>query len=833
MLSLRIILYGWLTALLLLPAFCMAQNTAADQDELLNLLQEQLNNQLAKLNRPDLPIGYLAFEVEEKCTSELYVASGSPYRDNYPEQQRHLTVYCSVGFPEAPFYSLKKIRVQLPLYNDKDNIVRCVEKGTREAYKDSYSNYLSFQRDTFFHCSINSYNDETPLHTDTFHYDEHCLDNHYDQATVLEKLCNLTQQFSEMQYISDCEVRMGFDNHRTYYVSSRNGAVVYNTINTTATLKMCTGGRCLRQVYEVEFPDDLPVLETLKTDASMMYDALAQFSFHPVHHSLLTKPSPIEENFQSSVFEDVAFKAMEDEIAANLSELSWQGQYPPYAIRYLITDAQLFNVVSAWGSTLNAECTHTRTVNAEVNIGNDVFNNLHFEDCNSSYGELDDLPLDNNYTAMRQSIREKTFNSYEDAVEEYVKKCDYLKTEGIEMSSLLPDRTEADRADVHTHPTVAPISMDPVDLQPIQNLTDALSKMFCTSPISSHITDSKVCISGLRGNGYLLSSDGTRIIQPVSELNITLEVWLDNRLFTSAIHTVTDFNQLDNAELDRWVSGFITETSELYAAPRMDEVYDGPVLLAGNAAAKFFASMLSYLTAYREPLLRDYYPEVFHESRLDQRIFSPMMDITATDTVSSFAGLAFTGTYSIDADGVAPIPDLELVRRGELVTLLSNREPTKQVAHSNGHHRMGWLQYSNRHNGNICGAGLACAPGVTQLSSHKKLSTEKLEKLLLQTAREQGYRYAYVVTDYDIESATAYRINVSTGKRTMVSNSFIYSEGVYSFRNLTATSNRSIGYNTHCYSTDGTMHISVIVPDGLLFSHLKIVPCILPFVDPY
>lgn len=808
---------------ILLPVFCFAQNSASDKDELLNILQEQVKLQSAKYSQFNIPVYRLSMTVEESSKQGLSVSSGSPYLDEEPMTTRNLTVYMVLGTEEFHYSGLCHEFAVLPLCNDKSIIERQIDQLVQRSYQCALSLYLKLEDSTEFdEGSLSDY--EFPK--DTFHYESPETGNYYNHDSVLEKLENVTEYGSRQQDVSECAVSMNYERKRTYYVSNENAIVVDNQITTNAFLTLCTGKRCLHQNYYVEHPDDLPDVETMLTDVSVMYDSLAGFSDIPALYPKLAMPAPIEEGFGASEYSVVAFQAMQDEMEANLSELRFSGQYPPYAIRYVIADAQPYQVTSSFGCTTKAVRECKRVVAAEVNVGNDIFNDTHYSPRETM--AMAHAPLDNSYTSLREAIRYATFNQYMHSVEHFKGKCRYLKREHLEMGSQLPDRLEADKVDQSKYALAAPMSMDPVDIHAMQNLSDELSALFNKCKDADKLSTSFVDIQGCQGNYYLLASDGTRLIQPFSYVTIELfGEWNQKSCSASRVGTFTSFDQFpDISELKQWVYDFLDYLVELRDAPDVSEIYDGPVLFEGNAAASLFAQAVVGLSAERQPIDDNGYVTFSRDLQIDERIFSPIVDITAVDTTSSFDGVQFIGTYTVDADGVAPIPDLELVRRGELITLLSNREPTQAKLLSNGHHRIMANLSSDEYR--LVKLELGCAPGVTRLTSHRRLSKEKLEKQLLKLARTDGYRYAYIVSECYPNQMAVYRIDVNTGKRQLVKSQAVSSfEGFFCLRDLEATSDHYIGYNS-VVNARGPVPTSVIVPDGLLFRHYRIAPAWMP-----
>lgn len=114
--------------------------------------------------------------------------------------------------------------------------------------------------------------------------------------------------------------------------------------------------------------------------------------------------------------------------------------------------------------------------------------------------------------------------------------------------------------------------------------------------------------------------------------------------------------------------------------------------------------------------------------------------------------------------------ETELVRNGELVTLMGNRNVTKSTPYSNGFQKLALHE-----------EGCFATRGANRLDFEYKSTTshKKLKRMLIQEAKKQGCPYAYIIRQVydanmqnimDKESAhyvqllQCYRVDVRTGE---------------------------------------------------------------------
>ena len=90
---------------------------------------------------------------------------------------------------------------------------------------------------------------------------------------------------------------------------------------------------------------------------------------------------------QTESFEDIAFKAMQDEMNRNIENLKLDKLKSPFYLSYLISDANLFSVEAQLGALVKTTDKPFRNQETSVLVGNHQRNNLNFFNENQSFSD--------------------------------------------------------------------------------------------------------------------------------------------------------------------------------------------------------------------------------------------------------------------------------------------------------------------------------------------------------------------------------------------------------------------------------------------------------------
>jgi hypothetical protein len=241
-------------------------------------------------------------------------------------------------------------------------------------------------------------------------------------------------------------------------------------------------------------------------------------------------------------------------------------------------------------------------------------------------------------------------------------------------------------------------------------------------------------------NSYYVNSEGAKSIEPSASTQLVIAAYtqaddgmpLGNYLRYTASHP----KELpDETSLNNDINTMIDDLLASRVAP-VAEDYSGPILFAGQAAGELFGQGLSRFLLGRKIPLADN-PQMNNMigsmlenpflSKVDRRVASKFLSMTASPTLRDYNGKALLGSYEIDEEGV-PGRDISLIENGILKNLLTTRAPIKGFAQSNGHSRGG-----------------SPAPSVIRISSTNQQTAEELKRELLNVVKDENLPYGYIV----------------------------------------------------------------------------------------
>ena len=564
---------------------------------------------------------------------------------------------------------------------------------------------------------------------------------------------------------------------------------------------------------------------------------------------------------QTETFENIAFRAMKDEMNRNLSNLKLDKLKSPYYISYLITDARLYTVETQLGALIRVVDKPLREQETAVQVGTHQRNNLNFMNENKMFGWYGGsfyvpMTLENNYDAVRRSLWVETDANYKGAAELFETKLAAIKQQNI------PEE-ELNLADFSTvTPTEKIISSPQItfDKNKIETLTKTLSAVFSNYP---HLTKSGVNTYIYDADALYLNSEGVKYKVPFSLgcIRVYAEaVAIDGEPLIDYINiyfkTPDQMPTLD--VLKQQVNQMATLLTQLRTAPVIQESYSGPVMFEGQAVGAIVSQcfvdnpngLLAGRKSISSPALRQQYSSYLpKENKLEQltdkKVISREFSVTAIHNQKIYNGTPLIGYYEIDAQGVVPASKTVLIEDGVLKTLLTDRTPTLRNQNSNGHRVFA-----------ISGGTLTgvLGSGVIELSCTETQSYTALKEALIAAAKEEDYEYAYIVRKMaepmaDVPGLSAflsssntgfgvsrplyiYRISVKDGKEELIRSTKIADLSLKSFKRVAGVADTQEVYNIlqrgkgggsgYSQSTLAGAPASFIVPKAIVFQELEV-----------
>ena len=595
-------------------------------------------------------------------------------------------------------------------------------------------------------------------------------------------------------------------------------------------------------------------MKNIRKNSICTFLLIAAFSFLNYTHA------------QTESFEEVAFRAMQDEMNRNIQNLKLDKLKSPYYISYLITDANLFSIEAQLGALVKTLEKPVRNQETSVLAGNHQRNNLNFFNENKLFGYYGGasftvpMTLENNYDAIRRSLWVDTDSKYKEAAEIIEAKLAAINQQNI-------PEDEKNLADFSTIPSINKLISSQkitLDKTKLESITKELSAVFTSYP---YLNKSGVNTYIYTADALYLNSEGIKYKIPFSLVCIRVyaeAVAIDGEPLMDYINFFyNNPSQIPATDvLKKQVNQMATLLTELRSAPVIQESYSGPVMFEGEAVGEIisqcFVDNPNGLLASRKPivsnpiLLQRYGQYLPKENNLEQltskKVISRELSVVALKDKNSYNNIPLIGFYEIDAQGVIPSSKTTLIEDGVLKKLLTDRTPTLQNATSNGH-----KSFAISDGSLISTLG----SGVIELTSSETKSYKELKEALIAAAKEEDYEYAYIVRkianpmagvpglnsfisnlNTGVFSVTRpiyiYRIYVKDGREELVRSCKISDLSLKSFKRIVGVADTQLVYNTlqrgkqngyPTYQTRFTLvgaPASFIVPNAIVFQELEV-----------
>ena len=453
--------------------------------------------------------------------------------------------------------------------------------------------------------------------------------------------------------------------------------------------------------------------------------------------------------------DDVALRAMKDELARSMTQLQLPQMDKPYFLAYRIQDIEQQEISATLGSLTSGDGTalRNRMISVELRVGDYSLDNSNFFSmqrlrggpAGMFMGGVEQGSVDDDYGQIRRQLWIASDRQYKRALEDLSAKRAALKMRNGGES--VPDFS-----------TEAPITLVQgrtihiSNSTQLQSLAKDLSAVFRSAP---EIERSSVTITRRDVYTRYVNSEGTTFTrwEPLIKLEVSARTQADDGLPIANSFTVFGRSVADLPAKEALLARAQQLSSlvvKLRSAATLDR-YNGPVLFEGNAAGELFLQQFgSKLAASRAPMSDNSQFEVFFNQMLDRlggssfqeklgaRVLPAFLSVRDDPQETSFKGANLLGTSSIDDDGVRT-HETVLVDHGILKTLLTSRTPVRGLLQSSGSKR-----------------GFGAVASNLFVDSQKTLSDGDLRKELLRLAKDRGLDYAVVVRHVGGGSAASF-----------------------------------------------------------------------------
>ena len=466
--------------------------------------------------------------------------------------------------------------------------------------------------------------------------------------------------------------------------------------------------------------------------------------------------SPKDEQPASAVTDgqlgDVIFSAMEDEMKHVYKELSEKQKTEPLLIDYVLCHSRYSQAVASAGACTGI--TNYGTANrvmADVILGDSMITSkIEIDNRQPTY-----IHHEMDYASIRKALRKESIKAYTSAVENLDNKKNKLN------DSPKPEK-EISVPEFRKLPPVEWIGRSAVNentsIDTMKHLAERLSKVFLDYP---ELMNHKVYIRQRRFDHYRLTSEGQKIMIPESQLTIfaDADIKTNNGLcitkeYRRHVSRIEDLpSEKDIADELRQSAESIIKESK---AKVVKDLYIGPVLYEDEAATEIIAdNAIFYAHSYSYPE-RDMYDKKY--LYLDKKIFPKQLDVYQLGEDSIYNGVNLMGYNPVDANGQKPMT-LKFIEKGILKNMLSKRAPS-----------VGSNLYTGNEWFNTVGVSILpkFSAGILHIKSDEAIKYSKLRKLLLKSAKDQGFEYAYIVRDSRTAPQELVRVNTKTGEEELI-----------------------------------------------------------------
>ncbi len=434
-----------------------------------------------------------------------------------------------------------------------------------------------------------------------------------------------------------------------------------------------------------------------------------------------------------SADDDVLLRALQDEMDRSLNELQLEDEPKPYFISYTVTESSNVSAKYVLGAHESTSSGRNRSLTVKVRVGSPELDNTNFLNMGGGFsfgfGGVESLPLTDNYDEMRRKIWIATDEAYKSAVADLSAK-----------KSALEAQTETDRPndfseeEPFTYMGNEPASGSNIDA--VSAIAGDLSKAFVGQP---DIQTSSATVSASLVMRLYMDSQG----------NFNRDQWASCRAVAGAKTQTTDGASIADSisayadecwnlpDIDNLKKDAVAMTERLLTLRTAEtlETYNGPVLFVGQAAGEMMGQVLSArLGNQRIPTSSN--PNLGASlsaggnpfvDKIDARVLPRSFSVVNDPTITEYEGSPLLGSYVVDDEGM-PSRRTELVTRGMLKTLLTNRAPTKISDNTSGSSRGGQP-----------------LPGNLFIETSDGVSMEDLKAELFSIASDNGKEFAVVI----------------------------------------------------------------------------------------
>lgn len=441
--------------------------------------------------------------------------------------------------------------------------------------------------------------------------------------------------------------------------------------------------------------------------------------------------------------DDVLFNALTDELNRNISLLQIENQPKPYYISYRVTDIKGIILKAEFGGLLNNQPYHDRKLYVDLRVGDNDLDNSNFACQLSSSGTINadqtDLPLENDFDAIRNAVWLVTDGTYKKALER-------LSRKKATMQNQPQKDRPADFSSAKPCTTIEPIAELDLDVAHWRNVVLELSAVFKKF---SKIQESTVRFVAQVNNQYFLDNESNRSRHARTLAGIEI-VARTQSMDGDPLEDIITFyagqaEDLPSLNVMKQQTAAMAETLSILTKLTKEEEYSGPVIFIGQAAAELIFQLLGKgVSDPRRPLFENEMlarsganKEMAHlVNRFGRKVMPEFLNAYDDPSLKTWNGHSLVGNFNIDDQGVKT-EKVDVVTDGKLTGLMMSRTPIKKIKISNGHARFRDERYSRRAIGLVSNL---------MVEAEQPSDLESLKKRGLQICRDYGIPHILIIS---------------------------------------------------------------------------------------
>lgn len=389
---------------------------------------------------------------------------------------------------------------------------------------------------------------------------------------------------------------------------------------------------------------------------------------------------------------DVLVQALQDEMQRTLAELKAEEEDSGeiYFVSYRVLDTEYVSNNYELGARVSTRRGGDRILQVDLRIGSYDVDQTNFAGGRgaSNFMYQSSIPLDDDYDEIRRVAWRLTDAAFKNRINVYAQKQTALANQST-TEEREPDFTREEPYKYKSEQAVTDASFDAV-----ATVGKELSALFLDTP---DIYSSGVSTTATNRRIVFLNSEGaySDVEQQQCEILTTAMTQNDNgqELRDFRAHYAIDCSMIPDIETMKGdVQAMKSSLQTMRLASELEDVYFGPIMFEGQAAAQFWKSYLvAKLAANRLPMTAN--PGQFRGGRnsfLDRigaRVVSADVDVINDPTLTEYLDRPLIGSYPVDLEGI-PARRTLLIEGGRLQTMLTTRTPVDDFRQSTGSQRV-------------------------------------------------------------------------------------------------------------------------------------------------